>query len=525
MKLKQKLAFAFFTLIFFLSAGSIFCADVYSRPDFFPEDQRNLVILDYPHEYDLNPLTASYSSEAQILTGLYEGLFSYNPNTLEPEYAICSSYKISRDKKRWTFTLREDAKFSDGEAITAYSIRDSWLRLLSTEDAPFASLLDCIQGAEEFRTGQGEAEQVRITARDNTTLVVHLREPAEHLPSILCHHSFCATSSKPNVYSGPFMLKFFRNGVLKMVRNPYYHDATSVVIPGITIVQTDDAEENTHLYNIGVVDWLLADVDANKILNSESVHVNADFGTTYIFFKNRGGIWDNSELRAALLEAIPYDKLRGMFSIQASTLVYPLSGYPTVAGLKDYDEEDAKLMMQDARKKAGIPQDKTLDIVFGIYESPVMRFWAQTLKEAWKPLGVNLITQTVSIEDYNPSIPYWNADLFTYSWIGDYADPLAFLELFRGKSTLNVANYSNPDYDSLLSEAAQTTVYSDRYRLLSKAEQLLLDDSMVIPISHSVSLNVINLYNIGGWQSNPLDIHPYRYLYIRRNRKRIPNSI
>ncbi|MBP5452467.1 MAG: peptide ABC transporter substrate-binding protein, partial [Treponema sp.] len=234
MKLKQKLAFAFFTLIFFLPAGSIFCADVYSRPDFFPEDQRNLVILDYPHEYDLNPLTASYSSEAQILTGLYEGLFSYNPNTLEPEYAICSSYKISRDKKRWTFTLREDAKFSDGEAITAYSIRDSWLRLLSTEDAPFASLLDCIQGAEEFRTGQGDAEQVRITARDNATLVVHLKEPAEHLPSILCHHSFCATSSKPNVYSGPFMLKFFRNGVLKMVRNPYYHDATSVVIPGIT---------------------------------------------------------------------------------------------------------------------------------------------------------------------------------------------------------------------------------------------------------------------------------------------------
>ncbi|MBO7639324.1 MAG: peptide ABC transporter substrate-binding protein, partial [Treponema sp.] len=360
---------------------------------------------------------------------------------------------------------------------------------------------------------------------DNTTLVVHLKEPTEHLPSLLCHHSFCATSSKPDVYSGPFKLKYFKNGVLKMIKNPYYHDATSVVIPGITIVQTDDAEENTHLYNIGVVDWLLADVDANKILNSESVHVNANFGTTYLFFKNRGGIWDNTEMRQALLEAIPYSKLRSMFSIQASTLVYPLSGYPVVAGLQDYDEEDAKLMMQDARKNAGIPENKTLDIIFGIYDSPVMRYWAQVLKEAWKPLGVNLITQTASIEEYNPSIPYWNADLFTYSWIGDYADPLAFLELFRGKSTLNVANYVNDDYDALLSEAAQTTSASDRYKLLSKAEQLLLDDSMVIPISHSVSLNVINLYNIGGWQSNALDIHPYKYLYITRNRRRVPTSI
>ena len=524
MRLNLRLKLSFFTLIFFLCSSTAFSEDVYSKPDFFPEDQRNLVILDYPHDYDLNPLTANYTSEAQILTGLYEGLFSYNPNTLEPEYALCSSYKISRDKKRWTFTLRSDAKFSDGEPITAYSIRDSWLKLLATEEAPFASLLDCISGAEEYRTGKGTADQVRISARDNTTLVVHLKEPTEHLPAILCHHSFSAVSPNPDVYSGPFKLKYFRNGVLKMVRNPYYHDATTVVIPGITIVQTDSEEENTHLYNIGVVDWITGDVDANKILNSDSVHVNADFGTTYLFFKKRGGIWDNPEFRHALLEAIPYDKLRSMFSIQASTLVYPLSGYPTVAGLKDYDEEDARLMMQDARENAGIPQNKTLEIIFAISDTPLMQFWAQTLKEAWKPLGVNLITQTTSVEDYNPSIPYWNADLFIYSWIGDYADPLAFLELFRGKSTLNVANYQNQEYDSMLSEAAQTTS-SDRYKILSRAEQLLLDDSMIIPISHSVSLNIINLNNIGGWQTNPLDIHPYRYMYIKRNRRRIPNSI
>ena len=258
MRLNLRLKLSFFTLIFFLCSSAAFSEDVYSKPDFFPEDQRNLVILDYPHDYDLNPLTANYTSEAQILTGLYEGLFSYNPNTLEPEYALCSSYKISRDKKRWTFTLRSDAKFSDGEPITAYSIRDSWLKLLATEEAPFASLLDCISGAEEYRTGKGTADQVRISARDNTTLVVHLKEPTEHLPAILCHHSFSAVSPNPDVYSGPFKLKYFRNGVLKMVRNPYYHDATTVVIPGITIVQTD-SEDTFSLRNGG---------ESGTILNS-----------------------------------------------------------------------------------------------------------------------------------------------------------------------------------------------------------------------------------------------------------------
>lgn len=131
---------------------------------------RNFVIIDIPHTYDLNPHTAAYVSEAQIFTALYEGLFSYHPVTLEPIPAICESYKISRDKKRWTFTLRKDAKFSDGIAITAQTFRDSWIKLLSEHGAPFASMLDCITGAKEFRMGTGTAEEVRIEVRDDFTL-------------------------------------------------------------------------------------------------------------------------------------------------------------------------------------------------------------------------------------------------------------------------------------------------------------------------------------------------------------------
>ena len=145
-----------------------------------------------------------------------------------------------------------------------------------------------------------------------------------------------------------------------------------------------------------------------------------------------------------------------------------------------------------------------------------MQKWASILKKAWEPLGVSLVVQTSTISEYNPSIPGWDADLFSYSWIGDYADPLAFLELFRGGSSLNVAGYANAEYDSLLREASLTKDSSERYKILAKAEQMLLDDSMVIPISHPVSLNFINLNRIGGWTPNALDLHPFKYLYIRR---------
>ena len=125
-------------------------------------EQRPITLIDSVHEYDLNPHTASYTYDAQVLNGLYEGLFICDPATLAPKSALCISYKVSRDKKRWTFTLREDAFFSDGTPITAQDVRESWLGLLETPYAPYASLLDCIAGAREFREGTGKEENVKI---------------------------------------------------------------------------------------------------------------------------------------------------------------------------------------------------------------------------------------------------------------------------------------------------------------------------------------------------------------------------
>ena len=507
--------FVFSLIGTFVFCAESFCVDVYSRPDFFPEDQRNVVIVDSTTQYDLNPHTASYTSESQIATGLYEGLFSYNPVTLEPDYAICTSFTLSRNQKRWTFTLRKDAKFSDGEPITAQTIKDSWMSLLSNPSAPFSSMIDCISGAEEYRKGTGKAEDVRISVRSNTTLVVYLREPTNHLPRILCHQAFSAISPK-NAYSGPFALKSYEDGRLEMIKNEHYYDAANVALPGITVIQSDDADNNTYLFNTSNADWVSGDVKAQQILNQSSIHINAEFGTTYLFFKMKNQPWNNAEFRQALLEAVPYKKLRRDYTIPATTLVYPLSGYPTVLGLEDFDIEDAKLMMSDARKKAGIAQDEKIPLIFAIIDSPLMQRWASILKKAWEPLGVSLIVQTATTSRYNPSIPDWNADLFSYSWIGDYADPLAFLELFRGGSSLNVANYASDEYDSLLKDASLTKDSSERYKILSKAEQLLLDDSMIIPVSHPVSLNFINLDKIGGWTPNALDLHPLKHLYIKR---------
>ena len=522
MKLIKKIL----TISGFAFLSSFVCAAEPSvQKDYIPENQRTLVIADADYDYDLNPQTANFTTEAQILTGLYEGLFSYNPINLEPEYALCTGFKISRDKKRWTFTIRSGAKFSNGDPITAQSVKDSWLKLLSTPNAPFASLLDCVSGAAEYRTGKGKAEDVRISVRGKDTLIVHLAYPASQLTRILCHHAFSIVSDKKDVYSGPFVVKSNKADELELVRNEKYWDAESVALPGVKIIKCEDTDKNTEMFNTGKIDWLASSSDIDKIIDTESIYYGPEFGTFFLFFKIKNKPWTKVEFRNALLEAIPYDKLRDGYNIPADTLVYPLAGYPTVPGLEDYDSEDALLLMKEAREKYGIPQDYEIPLVIALNDSPYMTEFADILKKAWKPLGVKLIVQTTSAQRYTTEIDKWNADLFYYSWIGDYADPMAFLELFRGHSSLNESRYSSKIFDDLLNQAAETNDAVERYKLLGRAEEKLLSDGIIIPIYHQVSLNLIDTECVGGWTPNALDLHPLKYIYLKKKSIKLPNMI
>ena len=181
--------------------------------------------------------------------------------------------------------------------------------------------------------------------------------------------------------------------------------------------------------------------------------------------------------------------------------------------------------MKEAREKYGIPQDYEIPLVIALNDSPYMTEFADILKKAWKPLGVKLIVQTTSAQRYTTEIDKWNADLFYYSWIGDYADPMAFLELFRGHSSLNESRYSSKIFDDLLNQAAETNDAVERYKLLGRAEEKLLSDGIIIPIYHQVSLNLIDTECVGGWTPNALDLHPLKYIYLKKKSIKLPNMI
>lgn len=531
------LFFIFFTAIFlpFLSAqnfGENDFADeleeILNKSDSSQIDkslQGEFVFVDGEHEYDLNPHTASYSSESQILGSLYEGLFAYNPLSLEAEPALAVSYRISRDKKRWTFTLRENLKWSDGSALTAYDVEKAWIALLEEKAAPYASLFDCIENAKEFRNGNVTRDAVGIHAASSAKLSVTLKTPAGYLPRILCHSAFAVCKKDRSIFSGAYTLSRDGNKNIILHKNKNYWDCENVHVEKIIIKQSNDADENAYMFNTGKADWISGNTNVKKLLSGNAAQVNAEFASEYLFFKMRvGGIWNNADLRLALLEAVPWEKLRSASLVKAETFVYPINDYPKVEGFSYTDADEAELLMKAAREKNKIPQNKKLQLVFAIVDSDYMKKTAQLLSDAWKPLGVEVLVQSTSADRYLSEIENWNADLFSYTWIGDFADALSFLELFRSDASFNVSHWKNSDYDTLLLEAAEYTG-EKRNELLAKAEQLLLDSGMILPVSHPVSFNVIDLKKIGGWHPNAFDIHPFKYIYRKKFSEPLPNIV
>ncbi|MCQ2598287.1 MAG: peptide ABC transporter substrate-binding protein [Treponema sp.] len=481
-----------------------------------------MTVIEPAQPHDLNPKTATYVSDAQLLSGIYEGLFAYDPSSLDPTPAICEKYKISRDKKRWTFYLRTNARFSDGSTITAEDVRRSWIELMETPDAPYSSMLDIISGAEAFRKGQGSAEDIGITAVSPFTLSIRLTKPASYLPSLLCHSAFAVTHRNPTVFSGAYAISDMKDKQVILEKNEFYWDSQNVILKMICFFQSLGAEENVHFYNTGFAEWISSyDVDSRKVLRQEDVKINAEFGTEYMFFKDASakpeesrtsGVWNLPEFRLALLEAMPWDKLRSKSYVPAPTFVYPLNGYPEVEGFSYTDAQEAKLLMMDARNSYGIDSEEKIPLYLDLSEGTLREEDQIAIYEALTPLGVEPIITFIPFREYLDYVKYCDADIVSYNWIGDFADPLAFLELFRGDSTLNVSGWKNCDFDRLIDEASGVSG-TKRYELLAEAEKILLDNGIVIPMTHPVSMTVINTDEIGGWYPNAFNIHPLKYLY------------
>ena len=512
-----------FLLILLAVPGSIFAAD--AADDVF-------VVNFLPTDLEFDPLRTYTTTEAQLYTGLYEGLVTYDPYSLDPLPGVASRWEVSNEGRTYRFYIRADARYSDGSPVRAADFVATWLTMLSpSTNAAYSSLLDVVVGAADYRTGvSDDPSTVGVRAISDRVLEVELNERATHFLRILCHHSFVALH--PDVLAGrywddptniitngPYVISEYTPGRVVLEKSPTYWDRSRVELDRIAAVFSDDYESVAGQFNRGEIDWVYSGIDFDLVENRSSIVVSSMFSTTYFQFSAVVPPLDNLTVRRAMMLALPWEEIRAeeWEYLPTSALVPPLPQYPEVTGFQAQDAEEARRLLDEA----GIDGSTLPTIVISIPGGQDNERIAQLMVDSWREiLGMDSTIETIDYPRYFQKIE----DEFmvgTISWIGDFADPLTFLDMWTTESNLNYSRFSNAEYDSLI-RAAMGQLGRERYETLARAEELLLDQCVVLPISHSPSANLINLDVVDGWYPNPLNIHPFKYMR-RSTGEPVPN--
>ncbi|MDF1568827.1 MAG: peptide ABC transporter substrate-binding protein, partial [Spirochaetaceae bacterium] len=400
----------------------------------------------------------------------------------------------------------------------------SWLVLLAPETgAEYASLLDDIVGAREYRTGNGRREDVGIAAPDDESLVVQLKQPSPQFLSILCHYSFAPlhrdfrntrdwSAHRSVPVNGPYVIRARNNEELLLDENPYYWDSDNVAVEGLKILFLEDSEDVMGRFNRFEIDWIVSGMDTSRLATPEALNIAPLFSTTYYYFSNASPVWADSRVRRALALLVPWEEIRTNRLIPGTSLVPPIPNYPAAdAGFPPKEDRlnEALTLLEDA----GYPMGRGLPapVIRVPSEDPV----AEAMKTSWaESLGLEVIIEVVEFPDYYESVKAGGYDIATLTWTGDYADPHTFLGMWNSTSSFNEAQYSNEEFDAILHEAA-TLPFLRRFTKLREAEELLLRSCQVIPIEHFPAVNIIDRRFVEGWFPNALDIHPFKNLVPR----------
>ena len=467
----------------------------------------------------LDPRLAEDNAALALAQELFEGLTTEAADgRIVPGAA--ESWTVSGDGRTWTFHLRPNLHWSDGTPLTAAQFV-AGLDAARAEDsqAPYSALLHEIAAAR---------------APDVQTVVLDLARPVPYLPAVLALPVAApqrrADSADASVTgNGPYRLLVRRPGEkIELERNPHYHSAGAVAIERVTYLTLDDLNTELNLYRTGELD-ITSEVPNSQIdwlrknLSSE-LHI-APYLSTYSYAVNLRRVQDR-DVRAALSLAIDRtqitDRVTGAGELPAQSWVPPgIPGYtPARAGWAELDTSVRTKQAQEhwsaARTRGTAPPQLTLCTD----ASANHRRTAIALADQWRrALGVEVAIVEMEWKAYlamreQPG----DCDLVRFGWSADFVAPEAFLSLFTSGHAQNIAGYSNPAYDALLSKAGIAADAGDRAATLTGAERLLLQDAVVIPVFHRVSKRLVKP-GIEGIAANPLGHLPSRYLRLRESKK------
>ncbi len=483
---------------------------------------------------------ARSTQAAEVLRDLGEGLLAYSSSgELVP--AAAERWDVSADGLTYTFHLRSEVRWSNGDPVTAEHFVSGLRRLVTPATGAFyANMLAAVVNAPEIVSGTLSPESLGVEAPDDRTVVLKLARPTPYLLSLLTHPSTFPLHpssieehgdgfARPGklLSNGPYVLNAWVPGsVLELRRNRHYWNNAHTALDGVNyhVVVQDAAELNR--YRAGEL-HITSTVPPDNFSELKAqfggeLRVAPYLGIYYYGFNlSKPPFKDNPELRQALSMAIDREqlaaKVTGRGEAPAFSWVPPgVESYePTVLSFAPLAREERETLARRLYKEAGYSDANPLEVELRYNTSDTNKKIAVAVQAMWNDvLGVQT---TLINEEFQVLLSNMRdaevTQVFRSSWMGDYNDAFTFLSVLQAGSAANMPRYSNDEYESLLERAANQVDAERRRLYLEEAERVMLADHPVIPMYFYVSKHLVSP-KVSGWGDNVLDYHYSQHLSL-----------
>ena len=509
----------------------------------------------------LDPAIVTGVPEGRVIRALYEGLVVKHPLTLEPLPGMAESWELSDDGLVYTFHIRADGQWSNGDPVTAHDFVYSWRRFLLPETAAqYAYQLYYAKGARAFNTEVDERgeplhdfdETVGIRALDERTLEVELESPTPYFIDLVGFYplfpvnprgveaamerwgaAWTSHYMRPEhlVTNGPYKLLFRRvNDRIRLVKNELYWDADNVAFESIDVLAVENYGTMLDLYLTGGCDWIdrVATSVVPTLMQREDFNPVPYLGTYFFRVNTTRPPFDDVRVRRALALTIDRkaicEKIMKAGQVPSYGLVPPgIAGYVAAqmdsAAAESPDDEAAweldcasaaELLVEAGFGPGGRPFP-TLEIHYNTSEAH--RDIAEVIAETWRRvLGVDAVLLNQEWKVYLDTQTTLGYDVSRSAWIGDYADPNTFSDMWVTGGENNKTGWGDARYDELIAAAARELDPVARMQLLRESEEILMEELPILPIYYYVTQGVVNP-RLGGWFNNVQDEHFPKFFY------------
>jgi len=488
----------------------------------------------------LDPQKARSVESQGILRDLCEGLTTLDKaGGVAP--GVASGWTVSTDARKYTFHLRPDTSWSNGDRVVAADFVAALRRLADPATAStYAQVIDVIENASDIVAGKKPPESLGVSAPDDSTVAIELASPAAYLPSLLSHPSACpvhrptltghpAELAKPGVMicNGAFVLKEWVQGShILATRNHYYWNDAATRLDAVKylLIPDENAEltryragglHTTYVVPRGQFDWIQANL-------ADQLHLMPHLDTYFYGFNlNKAPFKDNPGLRRALSLVIDREQLVHSVLRVGEQPAYgwiPPGVSHYISQSFDYRGRPLAERIAEARRlyaQAGYSAAKPLAFELRYNAGEVHNRIAIAVASMWKEaLGVEARLTAVEFKSLLQDIDSGEVEVFRSSWSGDYNDAYTFAQYFKSNFGINLPHYRSAEYDALLGAAAVEIDAARRGELLQSAERIVLRDHPLIPLYFYVNKHLVKP-EVDGWYDNVMDVVYSKHLALR----------